>query len=686
VAAVSLLSARSLSKAYGPTTLFEGAAVTADEGDRIGLLGINGSGKSTLLRVLAGLEPADSGVIDRRKGARVLYLPQEPVLDPHASARAIALEGLNEWYEAKARHAAVTQSIEGAIDRGDEGAPTIAEQARLAERIDALGGWDRDHVAGEILHKLGIRDTARMAGTMSGGERRRVALARVLVAEPDLAILDEPTNHLDTETIEWLEEHIAAMRGAVLMVTHDRYVLDAVATRVLELERGTLREYVGNYADYLDQKAAQLEHEERVESNRLNLVRRERAWLLRGARARTTKQKARIQRAVEVISAPAARVRDTAKLEASATRTGKTIVELHDVGLELGGRTLIDKLTLHMVKGDRIGVVGPNGAGKTSLLKLVNGELEPTRGHVVRGVQTKIAYFDQARADLKDDWSIFDNVADREGAERTGGGMVRLGDREVDLRTYLEQFLFEGQKQRQKVSSLSGGERARVALAKLLKTGSNLLLLDEPTNDLDIATLSALEEMLATWPGCALVVTHDRYFLNRVATSILAFDGASAAHGSVVHYSGDYDAYRAARLTCHRDSLTPGPSPSSGRGVVNEESRSPSPASRERAGVRVSFHFERAPRVGAQDDSKGGSALKPLTYAERLELDKILDVIAEAEASLHEIERLLADVSLYATRGGEVRELQEERTKASSRVSELTRRWEALESRRDVKR
>jgi ATP-binding cassette subfamily F protein uup len=665
---VTVLSARALAKAYGSTTLFEGAAVTLDEGDRVGLLGVNGSGKSTLLKVLAGLEPADSGVIDRRKGARILYLPQEPVLDPDATARAIALEGLTEWYEAKARHEAVTQSIEGAIDGSHEG---IEEQARLAERIETLGGWDRDHVAGEILQRLGIRDTERTAGTMSGGERRRVALARILVAEPDLAILDEPTNHLDTETIEWLEGHLGAMRGAVLMVTHDRYVLDATATRVLELDHGRLREFTGNYADYLDQKATLLEHEERVESNRLNLVRRERAWLMRGARARTTKQKARIQRAEAAISAPSPTRAADARLEASATRTGKTILELHDVGLDIAGRALISKLTLHMVKGDRIGVVGPNGAGKTSLLKLVNGELEPTRGEVVRGAQMKIAYFDQARADLKDDWSIYDNVAGREGAERTGGGMVKLGEREIDLRSYLEQFLFEGQKQRQKVSSLSGGERARVALAKLLRTGSNLLLLDEPTNDLDIATLGALEEMLSTWPGCALVVTHDRYFLNRVATSILGFVGG----GEVVRYAGDYDAYRAAR---------DGASAALPRRGQHLDAASAALPDAKRASGKDKGDASRSsapPNVPSRTVPPKG-----LNHSERKELDTILDVIAEAEASLGDIERLLADPSLYAARGEEVRELQEKRTKAASRISELTRRWEALEARRDAKR
>jgi ABC transport system ATP-binding/permease protein len=645
---VTVLSARSLSKAYGSNLLFDGAAITLEEGDRVGLLGVNGSGKSTLLRVLSGLEPADTGVIDRQRGATVLYLPQEPTLDPDRTARAIALEGLSEWTLAKERHASVTHDME----RGRGDARTIEEQARLAERVETLGGWERDHVAAEILQRLGIGDPEQTAGTMSGGERRRVALARVLVAEPDLAILDEPTNHLDTETIEWLEGHFAEMRGALLMVTHDRYVLDAVATRVLELDQGTLREFEGNYADYLEQRATLLEHEARVESNRLNFLRRERAWLMRGARARTTKQKARIQRAEEAIAAPAPKETREAKLEASATRTGKTILELHDVGLDIAGRTLIEGLTLHMVKGDRIGVVGPNGAGKTSLLKLVSGELAPTRGHVVRGAQMKMAYFDQARADLKDDWSVFDNVADREGAERTGGGVVRSASGEVDLRTYLEQFLFEGQKQRQKVSSLSGGERARVALAKLLKTGSNILLLDEPTNDLDIATLSALEEMLVTWPGCALVVTHDRYFLNRVATSILGFLG----DGHVVHYAGDYDAYRAAR-----DAAKVAAAPLAPSAASRAEDHSP-------------------------PDLPHTPGAKPLTYAERIELGGILDVIAKAEARLADVEHRLADPTLYADRGGQVRELQEERVRAASEVTLLTERWEQLESRRDAKR
>jgi ATP-binding cassette subfamily F protein uup len=503
----------------------------------------------------------------------------------------------------------------------------------------------------EALTKLGMSDLSQVAATMSGGERRRVALARLLVSKPDLAILDEPTNHLDTETIEWLEKTLAAMRGGVLLVTHDRYVLDAIATRILELDRGTLREFRGNYESFLEQKEALLEQEGRVEQNRQNLVRRELAWLRRGAKARTTKQKARIQRAEAVIAVEAPKAHGKVKLETVATRVGKTILELRDVSFGAGDRTLVEGLTLHMVSGDRIGILGPNGAGKTTLLRLVVGDLAPAKGEVVRGVQTKIAYFDQARAGLVDEWSVFDNVAEREGAERTGGGQVHLGDRALDLRTYLEQFLFDPSKQRQKVGALSGGERARVGLAKMLKTGANLLLLDEPTNDLDIATLSSLEEMLTTWPGCALVVTHDRYFLNRVATSVLAFEPGSTR---VLHYPGGYDDYRAIR-DAHESAEA--------EARQTKKSAPPPPST----------------------SAKEAPAKKALTYAERLELGAILGHIEEAEAQLRAAEEKLLDPTLY-TRTDEARAAQAARTSAEERVATLTARWEDLESRKDVVR
>ena len=541
-----VLTAHAVTKAYGLKPLFDKATFTIRRGEKVALLGPNGTGKSTLLRVLAGIEPLDTGTIDRRRDANILYLPQEPELDPTRTPREIAREGLTLWHAAKSRY----DDVSHRIGEGEITDALMAEQASLAEDVERLGGWSRDHEVDEILLHLGVQDVERPVGTMSGGEKRRVALARILVAKPDLAIFDEPTNHLDADTIAWLEEYLVReFPGAVLLVTHDRYVLEKVATRIFDLENGQVTEYtkrndgVGAFVDFLEQKAERLAQAGRVESNRQNFLRKEIEWLRRGPKARSTKQKARIQRAETAIAVEGPRARGEVELvglESGSSRLGKTILDLVDVCLDLGGRRLIDNLTLRLVKGNRVGIVGPNGAGKTTLLRLVTGELTATSGTVTRGLQTKIAYFDQARTTLRDDWTVFDNVCEREGSDKTGGGTVTIGDREMGMRAYLDLFMFDGAALRRKVSALSGGERARVALALALKTGANVLLLDEPTNDLDMDTLGSLEDLIETWPGCVLVVSHDRWFLDRVATSILAFEG----EGKMQLYAGNWESYR----------------------------------------------------------------------------------------------------------------------------------------------
>jgi ATP-binding cassette subfamily F protein uup len=541
-----VLTARAVSKAYGLRPLFHEATFTVRRGEKVALLGPNGTGKSTLLRVLAGIEPLDTGSIDRRRDATILYLPQEPELDPERTPREIAREGLAQWHAAKEKYDAVSQRI----GDGEISDALLAEQAELAEAVERHGGWSRDHEVDEVLAHLSVRDVERPVGTMSGGEKRRVALARILVAKPDLAIFDEPTNHLDADTITWLEEYLVAeFPGAVLLVTHDRYLLDAIATRVLDLEDGKLVEYTKRNAsasafeDFIEQKAERFAHAERVESNRQNFLRKEIEWLRRAPKARSTKQKARITRAETAIASDGLRVRgevDLLGLEAGSSRLGGSILELLGVGLELGGRRLVDDFTLRLVKGDRVGIIGENGAGKTTLLRLVTGELKPTAGTVKCGKQTKFAYFDQARTTLKDDWTVLDNVTEREHSDKTGAGVVTIGERVMEMRSYLELFLLEGAALRRKVSALSGGERARVALALALKTGANVLLLDEPTNDLDIATLGSLAELLESWPGCVLVVSHDRFFLDRVVTKIVAFEG----DGKLQTYAGNWDNYQ----------------------------------------------------------------------------------------------------------------------------------------------
>jgi ATP-binding cassette subfamily F protein uup len=608
-------------------------------------LGLNGAGKSTLLRVLGGQDAPDAGVVERKVGAHVAFLTQEPDLAAEKTAEQIVAEGLGAWSEVAARYHALS---DGLAKEGDPHA--VAEQARLGEQIERLGGWSREHEVLRLLENLGMRDPGKLVVSMSGGERRRVALARLLISSPDLAILDEPTNHLDAETITWLERYFAdTFQGALLIVTHDRYFLDAVCTEIVELEHGQLNFFDGGYSDYLEEKAVRLALADRAEQTRLNLVRRETEWLRRGPKARSTKQKARIDRAHALIDKgppPADAKVSFGGLERTAARAGKIVLELDDLEVARNGRTLVKKLTLGMRVGDRVGIVGPNGAGKSSLLAIVEDELAPVRGTLKKGLHTKLAHFDQTRARLEETWSVYDNVAGWQGAEVTGGGQVDLGDEQVDLRVYLERFLFDRHRQRQVVGSLSGGERARVALAKTLRSGANLLLLDEPTNDLDTFTLSALEDLLERWPVALLVVSHDRYFLNRVATRILVLDGA----GGATVYSGNYETYE--RLLAEKqaaDAQATGPAK-----VAEAPARAVKPA---------------APKSG-------------LTYAERLEFDKILDVVAEAEGRVNEWSTKLTDPVLYSAGPEAMKKVKADHDEAERALADAMARWEFLEAKK----
>jgi ATP-binding cassette subfamily F protein uup len=642
------ITAQHLRKSFGPQVVLDDATLTVARGERVGLIGANGTGKSTLAKILAGVETADGGTVSVRRGLTVRYLAQEPQLDPARSAREVVEDALVAWRQATTRHAEVSARLADAP--AAEHDALVREQADLDEAIVRLGGWDRGHEAMGFLERLGVREVDRPCGPRSGGERRRIALAQLLVASPDVAILDEPTNHLDADTAAWLESFLVHdFRGAVLLVTHDRYFLDAACQRIVELERGQLTVYAGNYGAYLEKKAELLAHEERVEQNRQNILRREREWLKRGAQARSTKQKARIDRALALEAqgpATAGRPGEVSLVTAAAAREGKTILELHDLRIAPapGAPALNAPFDLILASGDRIGIVGPNGVGKTTLLRAVLGEPLVVGGEIVRGKNTRVAYLDQARAGLDDDKTVFEDVRGEGGAN-----VVHLGVRgreTMELRGYLELFLFDGAKQRQKVGSLSGGERARVALAKVLRQGANLLVFDEPTNDLDLPTLSALEELLEDYEGSVVVVTHDRAFLDHVATAILAFEADPAGGpATVTRYAGGYQDYLAQR--------------------GERRSRSEAPA---------------APAAALA----AAQATKPrktgLTYAERLELEGILDRIEAAEKEVAEIEALLADPTLYAQRGREVAALQARLATAKGQAATLVERWEALEA------
>ncbi|NTU60641.1 MAG: ABC-F family ATP-binding cassette domain-containing protein, partial [Deltaproteobacteria bacterium] len=503
------------------------------EEERVGIVGRNGCGKSTLFRILAGLEDPDGGRVVRRRGLTVGYLPQRPVLDPDATVREVLESHLGVAREKLRRHQELAEAF--ATAEGARAAGLLAEQEAVHSWLDHHGAWALDHRVDEICTRFGLENPDAVVGTLSGGWGQRVALAGILLGRPDLLLLDEPTNQLDTDTVAWLEEDLASYPGAVLLVTHDRYFLDRVVSRMFELDGGRLTTYTGGYSAYLEQKAERLALEERTQTRLLNLLRREEAWLARGAKARSTKQKARIDRVEDLRSQKSSRPQRDLTLDfAAESRLGGTVLEASGLSAGHGGRAVVRGLDFALRRGERIGILGANGCGKSTLVRTLLGELEPLAGTVTVGKHTKVAYLDQARSGLDEAERVEEVLGD--------GDWVQVGGRDGERRHkigYLEDFLFSREDQRKPVSTLSGGERARLLLAKLLLTGANVLVLDEPTNDLDIPTLQVLDEALAGFPGSVLVVTHDRYFLDRVATGILHFEG----NGKVVRYEGNYEVF-----------------------------------------------------------------------------------------------------------------------------------------------
>ena len=643
---MSIVTAQQVHRSFGTHTVLRAADLSIAPGERVGVVGLNGAGKSTLSRILAGSEPADSGTVARRRGASIAYLEQVPNFEGDPSALEAVTSGLTGWSEAVQRHEAAS----AALARGDGNVEALLEeQQRAASDVERLGGWDREHRVTAFLDHLGIRRRDAKISSLSGGEQRRVALARVLISAPDLAILDEPTNHLDAETIEWLELFlIEEYKNAILLITHDRYLLDRVAERTVEVANGEVYSYDGGYERYLEQKAERLAHAERTEANRQNFLRKELEWLSRQPKARSTKQKARIDRAEAAKAVTGPKIDRTATLELDVVRSGKTILELRDLSIAVGGRTLIDSLTLFLTEGERIGIVGPNGSGKTTLLKTLLGELPPAGGSMILGQNTKVAYFDQRRSGLDDSKSIFDNVVGDQSR-------IELGGEVIETRSYLERFAFDSHKQRQQVGSLSGGERARVALARLLRQSANLVILDEPTNDLDVATLGALESMLIDFGVTALVVTHDRWFLDRVATSILSFEEG----GRAVRYPGNYETFRRLRAEQRARQAE------SASEVVSSSANASTPAKR---------------------SEKPAAKKKALSNAEQRELSGLPDAIESAEKRVSELNEQLSNPATYSAGGQEVARVTALLDAAKAEAERLTLRWEELELKQEEAR
>ncbi|NLF93056.1 MAG: ATP-binding cassette domain-containing protein [Oligosphaeraceae bacterium] len=596
------------------------------EGERVGLVGRNGAGKSTLLRILAGQEHFFTGSINCRKNLRSAFLAQEVDLRPELTVGENILSG-----------AAGTMALLQEYEHGATG----KHLEELEREIAVRDGWNLEARMRELQSSLAAPALERLAGELSGGEKRRVALCRTLMDLPELLILDEPTNHLDTDSIEWLENYLRRYQGTCLYVTHDRYFLDRTCTRIVELSQGRLYSYPGSYSDFLRQKAEHILEAESQEEKRLAFIRREIDWVRRGPKARGTKSKSRLQRYEDAVNAgPLQRDGDVELLIPPAEKLGNIVVTLDHVTLSRNERVLFRDLCLEFQPGMRLGIIGRNGLGKTSFLKMILGELTPDSGSLKIGDRTQINYADQHRVSLDDSKTVYEDIGE-------GNDFVLFADRKISIWTYLKRFLFQDDEINTLVGQLSGGERNRLVLAKILKRGGNFLMLDEPTNDLDLATLRVMEEALTNFSGCVIVVSHDRYFLNRVCTDILAFEDA----GKVVYQPGNYSYYEQKRAEA--GALTAPPAPST---------TPPQPAPLSPAG-----NIERR--------------RNKLTWAEKRELEGIESAILAAEQRAAEIEALFMQPDFHSQHGRELPELTDRLAQAKAELERLYARWSELEER-----
>ncbi|MBF8297070.1 MAG: transporter [Bacteroidetes bacterium] len=613
-----LIAARDISVRFGEQVVLKSATVSIHQSDRIGLIGNNGSGKTTLLKIIAGVMQPDSGSIERRRDIVVGYLSQDFQLDQTKSVYDNIVDGAHDVID---------------ILREYESLPYTSERRHLLEeQIHHRDGWNLENRIETAMHSLNAPEKNRDIQTLSGGEKRRVALCKAIIARPDLLILDEPTNHLDTRSIEWMEEFLAAFFGACLFVTHDRYFLDSIANRTVELSNGVCHSHDGNYTDFLIDKTereAQLEVEERKKNS---FLRRELAWVRRGPRARRTKAKSRLKSYFETVAEEGYEAEAEVDLIIPpAPPFGSRVLNLKNLGIELGGRRLFSGLEFNFEKKRKLGIIGRNGLGKTTLLRIILGEVQAGEGHTDVGDKTLFNYVDQSRVALNDENTVLQEIGD-------GREWILFGEERLTVWKYLRRFLFTDDRISTKVGKLSGGERSRLLLAKILMNGGNFLILDEPTNDLDLATLRLLEEALVAFDGCVIAVSHDRYFLNRVCNGILAFEG----DGNVYFSEGDYDYYLEKR---------------DARGAE--------------AAVQTVAPKSQEARVKIQTTK--------LTWREAKELETIEADIMSTEAEVERIEAVFSASDFYEKRGEETARLTEELAVARATVDRLYARWNELE-------
>ncbi|MFZ5660665.1 MAG: ATP-binding cassette domain-containing protein [Pseudomonadota bacterium] len=630
-----LITLEKASLAYGHWALLDQAEFSLEPGERVGLIGRNGAGKSSLLQVLAGIQPLDAGLARRDNAVRLAYVPQEPPLDLEHSVFEAVAEGLGPLRQTLLEYHAVTHALS---EPGAEVEQLLQRLQRLQGRLDAENGWAVQNRVETVISRLELPADKRVA-ELSGGWRKRVALAQALVAEPDVLLLDEPTNHLDLPAIEWLEGFLKEFPGSVLLITHDRRFLDNVATRIVELDRGVLTSFPGSFADYQRKKAELLAVEATQNALFDKFLAQEEAWIRQGIQARRTRNEGRVRRLEQLRRERVQRRERLGNVNLqldTGERSGQLVAELSHVRKSFGDKVVIRDFSTRIMRGDRIGLIGPNGAGKTTLLKLILGELQPDGGSIRLGTRLQVAYFDQLREQLDPEATLIDTVS-------PGSDFVEIGGERRHVIGYLGEFLFPPERARTPVKTLSGGERNRLLLARLFTQPANVLVLDEPTNDLDLETLELLEGLLAEYAGTLFLVSHDRQFLENVVTQIIAFEG----DGVLTEYAGGYDDW--ARAQAARAAAAP--------------KAAPPPA---------------APKPAPAAAGSGG---KPkLSFKEKRELDELPGRIEALEARQHEIAGQLADPALYRSAPERAQALQQEAAALGQDLERAYARWEELEA------
>lgn len=628
---MNLITLENISKSYSEKILANNVSLGINEGEKIGLIGVNGTGKSSFLKIVAGVEEPDEGTVTKGNRVRIEYLAQTPDYDDNATVLEQVFKGNSDEMRILREYEELLEKI----DKGEVKENDSERLIRLQGKIDALNLWDMESEAKNVLTKLGITNFEEKVGNLSGGQKKRIMLAAALITPCELLILDEPTNHLDNETISWLEEYLNSRKGALLMITHDRYFLDRVTNRILELDRGRLFSYDGNYSVFLEKKMERIAIEKASEEKRQNLMRKELAWVRRGAKARTTKQKARLQRFDELVNQEGFIENENIEISVMGTRLGKKIIEIEHLNKSFGDKKIVDDFNYIVLRSDRIGIVGPNGIGKSTLMGMIEGKVKPDSGEIIKGETVKIACFSQEDTHMHPEMRAIDYI--KEAGEYL---QTATGER-ITASQMCEKFLFDGTLQWTMIGMLSGGERRRLHLLRVLMEAPNVLLLDEPTNDLDIETLNRLEDYLDDFGGVVITVSHDRYFLDRVCNKIFSYEG----NGKIDIYTGNYGDY-----------------------LLSKEEEAVNNKEKEVA-------VDKNKKESSVDKNKNKGKVLKFSFKEQREFETIDEEIMTLEEKIEELDSLMAK---HASEYGRLQELIEEKANVEEELAFKYERWEYL--------